>query len=489
MNSVTCCLIFPSAFFKIDDSSKITPQNALDAKGNLLANQLQEAINKGDKETADVLISQITAAKSTGLPYDVPLSKGNITQTLVSQDIEEKALKGALGQEPQRLMTEFTTKQNQALRSNISSLIRDNDLPANAVGDDIVEAVAKAYQGAKGAKTAAYTSAKPLMDNAFIAKDKLVNFGKEIDDVLMDYPQDVAKKIRNEFDSEITRAGKDIVDVPFSRVEAFRKRLNNLGAMGTPESAAGGAVKSRLNNFIDSGVVTGDEGAVKAINQARQLNAQLKRTYQTKQASPLVREIVDAVDNNKQLAPEKLFQALSTGSSKQNANNVKSLVNILGQESPVVGGLRDSLLKDIRDRATDASGFVSPQKLAGNIEKLIYANRTVANSLLTPNEVKMLKSIQDVSRKIAYKAPGVVNNSNTGNLILRQLDSLSRTFVGRNIPLFNNLVNSLKESSAASTVSKSVAPMLEAKPIFGGVGEAGKRFAPVITATPRKGAN
>ena len=468
-------------------ASKITEKGTLDAKSNAIAAQLQEAIYKGDKETVDTLIAQITAARLTGLPYNVPLSKGNITQTLAAQDIEEKALKGALGQEPQRLMTEFTTKQNQALRSNISSLIRDNNLPANAVGDDIVEAVASAYKGAKGAKTAAYTTAKPLMDNAWIFKNSLTKFGKEMDEVLMDYPQDVAKKIRKEFNSEIARSGKT-TNIPFSRIEAFRKRLNNLGAFGTPENAAGGAVKSRLDAFLDSGQITGDRGAVEAITRARQLNSQLKRTYQTKQASPLVREIVGAVDNNTQLAPEKLFQAISTGSAKQNANNVKSLIDILGQESPVVSGLRDSMLKDIRDRATDASGFVSPQKLAGNIEKLIYANRTVANSLLTPNEVKMLKSIQDVSRKIAYKAPGVVNNSNTGNLILRQLDALSRTFVGRNVPLFSNLVNSLKESSAANTVSKSVAPMLEAQPVFGGVGELPKRFAPVITATPRKGA-
>lgn len=468
-------------------ASKITPQNTLDAKGNFLANQLQEAINKGDKEAADTLLGQINAGSSEGLPFSVPLSKGNITQSLQAQDIEERALKGALGQEPQRIMSEFATKQNQALRSNISSLIRDNDLPANAVGDDIVDAVTKAYQSAKGSKTAAYTTAKPLMDSAFIAKDKLVNFGKEIDEVLMDYPQDVAKKIRNEFDSEIARAGKDIADIPFSRVEAFRKRLNNLGAFGTPESAAGGAVKSRLNNFIDSGVVTGAQGAVEAITTARKLSSQLKRTFQTKQASPLVREIVTAVDNNAQLAPEKLFQAISTGSTKQNANNVKSLIKILGEESPVVGGLRDGLLKDVRDRATDASGYVSPQKLAGNIEKLIYTNRTVANSLLTPNEIKTLKSLQDISRKIAYKAPGVVNNSNTGNLMLRQLDALSRTFVGRNTPFFNSMVNSLKEASATKSVSQSIAPTLEAKPIFGGAGEVIKRYAPVITATPRKG--
>lgn len=437
---------------------------------NQLAAQLKSAIEAGDEQTKNALLAQIGAGKTSGLPYDVPLSKGNLQPTLANQDIEEKALKGALGGEPQRIMTEFTTKQNQALRSNISSLIRDNDLPANAVGDDIVESVTKAYRSAKGAKTAAYNQAKPLMEQAFVPKDKLAAFASQMDDSLAEFPADIAAKVKREFEAEIARAG-DAAEIPFSKIELFRKKLNNLGAMGSPESAAGGRVKSQLDAFLDSGVITGEQGAVEAITKARALSAGLKREYQTKTASPIVREIVAAVDNNTQLAPEKIFQAISTGSSKQNAANVKSLVKILGEDHPTVAGLRDGILKDIRDRATDASGFVSPAKLAGNIDKLIYANRTMANTILSPNEIKMLKSLQEVSRKIAYKAPGVVNSSNSGNLILRQLDALSRTFVGRNTPFFGNVVNSLKESSAANRVQKSVAPMIEAKPIYGGIPE------------------
>lgn len=447
---------------------KITSQPA----PNQLAEQLKQAIEAGDAKTRDTLLAQINAGKAQ-LPFEVPMSKGNLVPTLQNQDIEERALKGALGNEPLRIMQDFTTKQNQAIRSNISALIRDNDLPANAVGDDIVDAVTKAYQSAKGAKTAAYNTAKPLMENAYVFKNSLVKFGKEMDEALMDYPSDVAAKIRKEFDTEIARAG-NATNIPFSRIEAFRKKMNNLGAYGTPESAAGGAIKSRLDSFIDNGALTGDKGAVAAITEARKLSSQLKRTYQTNQASPVVREIVTAVDNNAMIAPEKIFQAISTGNSKQNANNVSSLVKILGQEHPTVQGLRDSILKDVRDRATDASGFVSPAKLAGNIDNLIYKNKSVAGQLLSENEIKTLKALQDVSRKIAYKAPGVVNNSNTANALVRQLDALSRSFVGRNTPFFGSLVNSLKESSAANVVGKATQQTIEAKPILGGALEAAK---------------
>jgi hypothetical protein len=450
-------------------STALTP-TAANGQTNQIAQQLKRAIDSGDEATKNQLLAQLNAGKAK-LPYEVPLSQGNLNPTLQNQAIEEMALKGASGNEPLRMMQEFTGKQNQALRSNISALIRDNDLPANAVGDDIVEGVAKAYQGARAAKNAAYDTAKPLMDNAWVFKNELKGFGNQMDDVLMDYPSDVAAKIRREFDIELARGGKNATNIPFSRIEAFRKKLNNLGAMGTPESAAGSAIKSRLDKFLNSGVITGEQAAVAAINAARVQSAAIKRTFQTKQASPLVREIVASVDNNSQLAPEKIFQAISTGNSKQNANNVKSLVKILGEDSPTVGTLRDSILKDVRDSAMDSSGYISPAKLAGNIDRLIYSNKSVAEQLLSPNEIATLKSLQEVSRKIAYKAPGVVNNSNSANIVLRQLDALSRTFVGRNTPLFSTMVNSLKEASAANRVGQSISPVLEAKPIFGGAGE------------------
>lgn len=437
-----------------------------------LAGQLKAAIDSGDVKAKNSILAQIAAGADDSLPVPVPLTQGNITQKLQAQDLEERALKGGLGYEPQRIMADFTTKQNQALRSNISSLIRDNDLPANAVGDDIVNAITNSYLGAKGAKDAAYQSAKPLMDNAWIFGNSLKGFRKQMEDALLDYPSDVAKRIVSEFDNEMARAGKGAVNIPFSRVEAFRKRMNNLGAFGTPESAAGGRIKGMLDQFIDSGQITGDQTAVAAIQAARKASATLKRDYLTKTASPLVREIVGSVQNNAQVAPEKIFQAISTGNSKQNANNVASLKKILGDSHPVIGELKNSILKDVRERASDASGFLSPAKLAGNIDRLIYQNRTVANELMTPDEIKILKSLQDVSRKIAYKAPGVVNNSNTANLILRRLDELSRTFVGSKIPMFAPMVNSLKESAAAARVGESVNPSAyKAMPIFGGAVE------------------
>lgn len=453
-------------------STALSPNEA-QGSTNEIAKQLKQAIDSGDETTKNQLLAQLNAGKAK-LPYEVPLSQGNLNPTLQNQAIEEMALKGASGDAPLRMMQEFTGKQNQALRSNINALIRDDGLPANAVGDNIVDDVAKAYRSAKWSKTAAYNTAKPLMEQAFIPKQELNAFAGQMDDALSEFPSDIANKVKNEFANELKRHGDNVT---FTGAENFRKKLNNLGAKGSPEYAAGMRVKSRFDDFINSGVLQGDEGAVAAINAARAQSAALKRTFQTKQASPLVREIVASVDNNTQLAPEKIFQAISTGNSKQNANNVKSLVKILGEDHPTVSALRDSVLKDVRDSAMDASGYISPAKLAGNIDKLIYSNKSMAGQLLSPNEIATLKSLQEVSRKIAYKAPGVVNNSNSTNLALRQLDALSRTMVGRNTPLFGTIVNGLKESSAANQVGKAIAPTLEEKPIFGGAGEQLKKIA------------
>jgi hypothetical protein len=277
----------------------------------------------------------------------------------------------------------------------------------------------------------------------------------------------MSRKVRAALDNNMAEAQG--ANVPFSRIHDFNKQMGNLGAFGTPESAAGGRAKALLREFLDGDVITGDQTAVQAIRTADKLNVALKRTYQDKRASPIVKEIVNSVDNNVAIAPEKIFQSISTGNSKQNANNVKSLIDILGANHPTIHGLRDSILKDIRDTATDANGFISPTKLAGNIDKFITTNRSVSNQLISAEEAKMLKTLQKTARDIAYRAPGVVNNSNSANVLLRGLDSISRSFVGRKVPFLPSAVNSLKDAGNAKTVRELVAPTIENQPVFGGL--------------------
>ncbi len=442
---------------------------------NFLADELKRAIDAGDTQTRDTLLKQINAGK-VALPFEVPLSQGNITKNLQTQGIEELARKGAKGDEALRIMQEFDTRQNQALGSNISSLIKPGDAPANMIGDDIVNDIAKSYRSAKGSKTAAYTKAKPLMDKAWLFKPSVNKFGDELEDTIKrEFSPEMGRKVRQALDNNIAEAQG--ANVPFSRIHDFNKQMTNLGAFGTPESAAGGRAKAMLRNFLDGDVITGDKTAVNAIRIADKLNVALKRTYQDSRASPIVKEIVNSVDNNVAIAPEKIFQSISTGNSKQNAHNVKSLVDILGADHPTIHGLRDSVLKDIRDSATDANGFISPTKLAGNIDKFITTNRSVSNQLISQEEAKMLKTLQKTARDIAYRAPGVVNNSNSSNILMRGLDGIARSFVGRKVPFLPSAVNSIADAASAKQVRGLVAPVIENQPIFGGAGELGMNAA------------
>jgi len=440
---------------------------------NFMADELKRAIDSGDEQTKNTLLRQINGGK-VALPFEVPLSQGNITKDLQTQGIEELARKGAKGDEALRIMQEFDTRQNQALGSNISSLIKPGDAPANMIGDDIVNNVASKYGAAKSAKTAAYKEAKPLMEKAWLFKNSLTKFGNELEETIKrEFSPEMGRKVRQALNNNIAEAGEKATNIPFSRVHDFNKQMGNLGAFGTPESAAGGRAKALLREFLDGDVITGDKTAVSAIRMADKLNVALKRTYQDSRASPIVKEIVNSVDNNVAIAPEKIFQSISTGNSKQNAHNVKSLIDILGADHPTIHGLRDSVLKDIRDSATDANGFISPTKLAGNIDKFITTNRSVSNQLISQEEAKMLKTLQKTARDIAYRAPGVVNNSNSSNILMRGLDGIARSFVGRKVPFLPSAVNSIADASSAKQVRGLVAPVIEAKPIFGGAGEFG----------------
>jgi hypothetical protein len=444
------------------------------AAPNEIASGLKKAVELNDDDKIKELLQQLnagTAGKGV-LPFEVPLSKGAITKDPAILDIEERA-RAALNTPAGKIMAEFGRKQNAALKSNISSLIKDSDVPADMVGDNIVNDVATAYGSAKKLKGDAYIKAKPLMEQAWLFKNSVKKFGNEMEETIKrEFSPAMGRKVRAALNANMAEAKG--ANVPFSRIHDFNKQMGNFGAFGTPESAAGARAKALLRNFLNGDVITGDQTAVSAIRLADNLNVALKTKYLDERASPIVKEIVDSVDKKVAIAPEYVFRNIAKGNSKQNAHNVASLIEILGKEHPTVYGLRNSILQDIRDRATAQNGYLSPAKLASNIEKFVTTNRSVANQLISAEEITMLKKLADTARDIDYRGEYVKNNSNSANIMLRVIDKIAKSYIGRNIPFVPQASDSLMEAAEANTVKKLVAPtIIESKPIFGGVGDVG----------------
>ena len=231
------------------------------------------------------------------------------------------------------------------------------------------------------------------------------------------------------------------IDAQLRWIENLRAGLRkNFPAMG-PDAPAIRAINNSVDDWMDDaferGMVSGDEGVLAELKQARakwseyksmaepspKIGGKLNPQYEAQRA---LRTIMD-----KDMSPEEIGRYLwgtSVASPKNTSFMTAQLLRkTLGPDSSEWSAVRQSFWL----RATRAGDQeLSPAKVAKNIDGLLHGDgKGVANTLYSKSEMDLMKSYAGVMRMLSLPKAGV-NGSNTANRLVPLLRSYASNIVG-----------------------------------------------------------
>lgn len=486
-------------------TGKLTPRGAAAAQRVGLdpealppevANPFVEALAKtGDEAQA--------AVSATTKAYGIPVTKGQVTKDPYLLTQEEAMRRRLMGEQAQGVMREFDTSQQQAIRdaalgdggagtkpSIAGTLAPDRApgrMPSDAnpatLGQSVRDGLTAARQGAQAAENKAWESV-PKMAPTKEALDVLPDHISEaIGGRVIDESTPAAARMGKVLDSFIKgETPASVAGVfktqPIQDVDRMRRALLTMrgGAATNEDRAAARAVYDGFNSWIDAAaeknLLAGDVNMAAQLKIARGFTKEMHEVFSPTmngRATPAANRIAQALDGAD--TPEGVVQALlgSQGSKTINQGGVGALTNIkqaltkYAEPEVATQTWNDIRLAYWVRLVQGKNGeMLGPTAITNNVKNTFANQRTVLNTLYTPDEQAQMRIFMRAVEAAAYKPPNASGSGYSATQLMGgPLGKLFEAF-GLNTKLaktaleYTGVGNAYGSASARIAVSPSV---------------------------------
>jgi len=412
--------------------------------------------------------------------YVLPLTKGEATQDLATQALEEEARRtagGKFGEKASEVIRQFDSKRLYELRKVINRIGSDDNpeqfllkavSEVRGANKTAKQAVNDAYKQLKGKYL--FVNKQPLKDTLIPqVKDMLKTEGYDINNF-----SNAGKRVVDGLIDNKSILNKDVKSINFNEMEFWRRRLNNAISDNTDSfgkvSSEGSAllkIKSKYDDFIqkipEDALISGDKELINKFARARSMRARFGSLFE---GNNLIKKIV----NSRELTNEELAN-LAFGSGVKSSSidagtgrAVQNLINAVPQAKKhlVKQNLKKGLIARAVKRATteqlDGSynfNKISPLKLNKEL-RLIIENKTLTKSLFNKKELEYITKLQNDLGKISSKQDGAVNYSNTAYKIKDFMDALPFGGFGVGQLPTSTIIEPSAKRAAVMELSKSI---------------------------------
>lgn len=437
--------------------------------------------------------------------FGVPLTKGELTDDYAQQSLEENLKKMDVTTKAGNIMRTAEQNAYTKLRGDDGTtgfgLLKTEISPEasadiSQAGQQVISITQRqaelAKEGYRGAyKTARESGAaldarnyKEFLSGAEATLKDAVDYDPNL------YPQ-TAKVLdnlrkRGVFMDESGRSAPR--QIPLSKLENIRKIINAQWKSADATDRMGLDVlrnqfDEMVNGALDSGRVIGDESAVQAWKQGRQLYARYRQLYapnpQGGQAEKSAGRIVENWLKSDSVTGEEII--------RQAVNNkalTSRIIEINGVNSPAHVALKQGVLEYVFRPALKNEG-ISPRLIVSQFDRFFKGSSSEqVRAVFSPSELKAINEFVQLS-KAKIPQQGVVNYSNTGNVLMKAVQQL-----GQKLGVIGAATGHFETAAAMGAVgaASNAAKTAQAKSAVRGLTPTNRVSAPVVAGSASIGA-
>lgn len=410
-------------------------------------------------------------AEERGLPEEVPLTRGDITQAESAQAFEEAAATGVKGPQAQAIIQGRRDVQAEALQANVEAQQRALS------GRERPLVQAERGRGAQAAagelQDIAKTDRKAISDAYDIARETTASVEPKL---VGDFSDDMRAVLGENFDIELmTDLDKNLSDLKgfgleadgkltsntLNRLQALRKRISNtqqkFKVSDPPQAEASRQLKNSLDDFLgelaEQGAIKGDATAQKAWSDAIGLRRDFGKRFET---NKIIEDIVRPRTADEALTQEevmdKLLGASKMGFKKESGKVVRDLKKILGPDSEGFKALKEeAFLKLFRNQPE--TGF-SGQKFETSWKNMKSDNPTLIRSLYSKEEIADIDRLVSVAQNVTKRLKGIENPSRSATVFAKIVQS--GAFSGPLGSIVQAAVKPVREARAAGRAERAI---------------------------------
>ena len=381
-------------------------------------------------------------AMSSNLPVEVPMTQGQITGSKGQQLSEDMMASGGMGAAAERTMADFRTRQQEALRGNVSAIsegLAPGSPPVSRGegGQLAQEALVTSRAAEKARADQLYAQARASGMAAVEPEEALritdaarATYREGFDPITAPKMDGLLLRL-----DEIMENGGDV-----KALQAWRRQVSNLRS-GAPdvEGAAAGAVlrqfDAQLKDAVDNQLLIGDEAAVGAWQNAIRNYAEYASTWQSRGGilNILTEQVTRDGQRQLKVAPEAAANAIFTITASRLASKANLGRDLLTLRSQLPDAEWNALRQEAFIRLTDtAEGAFrgGEQQLSGvNFKKawttLQRNNPAVVNALFSKVERDTITQFSDVAARATNAA---INASNSANAAAGAIQRMASAF-------------------------------------------------------------
>lgn len=375
------------------------------------------------------------AARSAGLPVEIPLDAGQLSRAPAAQAQIDDMLRGASGDTAAGVVQGFRATQQGAIRQNVDVISRGIS-GADAAPGEGSKAVSDALNKRKDAMTKvinkSYDDARARGDNAMLAT------GRDIRDATLEslrsrYSLDRVKAVAGEIEN-IGQGGAPTVRELYDT----RERLTALTqSSDSVEAGAAGVAKRGLDEYIKlalkDDLFLGDPTAVAAWKKAISQRADLGKLFE---GDDLIAALTTKARHGESSAlkvdPEEAVNyifgksALGFVGKKDLGRDLVRLRGVLGKDSAEWNGLRAEAFMRVAKAGEGPPEAGVPQFSGQNFMKAWGKawrdDPRVMGTLFTPYERKIIDDFAEVAQVATTNVKGGANTSNSAIALKRMGD-------------------------------------------------------------------
>lgn len=394
-------------------------------------------------------------------PFGVTLTQGEQTGDLAARQFEQGALRAEHGEGALKQASDFFNVQRpqqlQQAKQDISASLANGQQLAETpqeAGSIVQSALQSAAARDKAQVKAAYDYAKSLPgeikaeaftnmpenvkselynnpDGAIVVDDKTPQASRMIDYLNEKIGQLKIPNAAQPTGTGLTSPGTpNIVGVNLQGIEQWRKSLSRMRGdaltayhTNATDARAAQAIMDAFDKHIDaavnSGMFSGDPDAVSAWNAARALHAQRMRTWGNDAVGRRLRAIIGDVDRDPATLNDvtNWLYGESGSSNSLNVATIKRIKNILGENSPEFGAIRQGLFHRLVSVA-EGQNERGPGAIANRLDQFLGGKGSdLAGAIYTPAQQDLLRAYSDLHRTMQIPTAGANWSGTAGKTI------------------------------------------------------------------------
>lgn len=381
-------------------------------------------INKIGRAVQEGTPPDIAARLSEAREFGVPLTRGEAAQDIRQMAREEAFEHGAYGEGPQKRLTNFRNRQQQALAEGAERVQGRLSAGGPSVRSE-VEAGGVIGEGIKtranemgGAVTQAYRAAAET--DARLSADSIKRLPGTLRKAVFGgddpFPSDSAlmpatnSALRSIDDLAKLKAGDaDITEVSLRRLEAERRKLNRLSDAANTKADRAGVLRVKqsldewLDNAFDNALFEGDEEALSLLKDARQKRKAFGDLFESRRGDAGVGKVIEKIISNDadgRMTVQYLFGMGKLGQKAESAKIAARLKNILGEDSEHWGTVREmAFLKFLKaaERKNGSSVEFSGARFARAVDDAFKSSPDLMKTLFSNQEIALINRFKRVA--------------------------------------------------------------------------------------------